>query len=685
MASHNAPQALTDDEFRSEVKSLVEEAFSHIDTRIRSKREDNWRRFHGKVDAQPQNGGSDIKVMTIQDSVMTILPEVLDVFMSADQIAEFLPSTHDPVEGEVCSSANLAVKSAFWNEGGWIATHDSVFEAITSGYGFYKVYRKQVINTTVDEDYMTIDQVLVHKSKGADVRPLWDVNAPSSVQENDQNLGRYAVTTQETIDDIVIEAVPASNMVWTYSHNFKDAWLVGQFTETRIGELMKMGFSKDHLKDLTTTSYSASKIRSEENTRENNNSSNTDKQRFSANSWASKKISYGEVYAHIDKDGDGIAEVYKIWVAGDAYTVLDYEPAKKHPFILVPGYRIPHSTYSTGIADSTKEFQEAETRVLRAQVDLAELLAGPMILNAIGSGVDENKLAVWKSMKVIACRSPEAVKWLVPPDVGQSILGTAQELKMRREDRVGVPRIGSSLRPEDMADIAATVATAAAASSEKKIAYLARVQAEMALKELMKAILEIIVEMGTFKIYIDGQVIPINTTQFNPEWKLRAKVGLGTGTRLERAATMQQLYTVLEGACTKLGPDNPITDLEKLHNLIYDFGCAQPGINISRYVKASPETKQLLDKLKNQPPPPDPAMVKAQADIKANEAKIQATMQLREQELQQKMQLKQQEINQDFQLGVMEIQVEAQLDAIAIEEQGKTDRAVGNAEIARDK
>lgn len=686
------PEPLNDADFAAEFKSLLEEAYSHIDNRIRPKREANWRRFHGEVKAKPLNGGTDIKVHTIQDSVLTVMPEVLDIFLSADQIVEFLPGTPDVTEGEMCHSANLSVKAQFWDGDSWMACHDAIFEAIVSGYGFWKVYRKQTLHTKVDEEYLTIDEAMVQSKTGAKVQPIWDVNASEDTQQQDENFGKFSITTEKTVDELMIEAIPASAMVWTYSKDFYDASLVAQVTQTRMGELIRMGFTPEELKDVSLSTYQESKINNEENARENNNASTTDKKKFSARSWAATKVTYGEAFAKIDKDGDGIPEMYRVWFAGSGLHVIRYEAAEEHHFIQVPAYRIPHSTYSSGMGDTLEEWQEAETRILRAQIDLSELLAGPMMLNAIGSGVDENKLANWKSFKVIACRSPEAVKWLLPPDVGQSLLGTAQEIKMRREDRAGIARVGSSLRPEDMADVTATVANAAVDSAHKKIAYLARVMAELSVKVMMRRILKVMVEMGTINLYVDGQVIPINTTNYNPNWKIRAKVGLGTGTRLERTATMQQLYQALLPIIEKLGNDNPITDLNKMHNLLYDFGCMQPGVNIGRYLKSSPEAKAAFEALKKQPPPPDPAIIKAQADIKREEAKASATQALKEKQFQfdsqmqqmeaaQDLQLEQQKLAQDFQIDLLKINMEANLEAVAISEQGKTDRAVGNAKI----
>jgi hypothetical protein len=638
MADDSQPLPLAEVEFEHHLQALLEEGQRHIDSRIRGKREDAWARFYGKVDAKPVNGGSDIVVRSIQDSVGSIVPDLMEIYCSADAVVEFLPSAEGEFEGQLCKAANLAVISRFWDCGGWLATYDAVNEAVISGYGFYKVFMSEKYTKSYHEEALDEDDYMA-KSEATTVLPAWDENDPNSVNTPEFGKFRWIETTK--IEDIVIEAVPSSNMIWTYSPVFAESWLIGQITEVRIGTLVEMGFTPEELKNVTNKDRAVSKVRQEENARENDISSNATKNTFAqtTGSWAATKVAYYELYVKCDRDGDGTAEAYKVWMAGDSKTLIRFQPIdwREMPFILVPAYRIPHSTYSESASERLTEFQEAETRLLRSEVDLAEMIAGPMILNALGGGVDANKLANWKAHKVIDCRSPDAIKFFQVPDVGGSLLQFAQELKMRREDRSGVSRIGSSLRPEDMADVQATVAKEARASSEKKIQQLARLQAELAIKPLMAKVLDLLIQMEQVTVLYQGQPVTISTKDFNPQWKMRVKVGLGTGTRLERSATMMNLWQALTQVSMQLGPDNPLTDLSKLNNLIYDYGSMQPGMNVSRYIKSFEETQAKLAEMKEQPPPPDPKLEKIKADAQANQMKLEQNAQFKQQEMQQKI------------------------------------------------
>ena len=680
----DAPQELSEDEFAGVVKDLIDESFRHIDDRIRPKRENSWRRYYGKVDAKPQNGGNDIVVRSIQDSVGAIIPDLLDIFTSADMITEFLPSTTNPLEGMLCEKGGKAVISTFWTAGGWLATHDAVQEAVISGYGFYKTYIAETEHNKYGEEMLEGDDVIA-RSAEANIQPMWNINAPPEQQQADPNYNRFSVVELTRDKQICIEAVPASNMIWAYAPCLEESWFVGQVTEVRLGDLAAYGFTLEELKGISTDTQMASRIRTEEDAQQNYMASNSVKRARAenANTWAGTLVAYIEGYAKVDKDGDGIPEFYKVWVAGDNKHIMRSVPCAEDdmPYILVPAYRIPHTTYSESIADRTEEFQEAETRMLRAQLDLAELIAGPMILNALGGGIDADKIASWKSHKVIDCRSTEAVKWLIPPDVGGSLLQTAQELKMRREDRTGVSRVGSSLRPEDMADVQATVAQAMGNSSEKKINHLARLQAELALKPLMERLLKFVVKLGRVMVDQGGEMVEINTTQFDPNWKVRVKVGLGTGTRIERSAALQTIFSALKESCEKMGNDNPVTDITKVRDIIYDYGAMQPGINIDRYVKTSQESMQMAEQMAAQPPPPDPAMEKVKVQAAADQQKIQNQKELN----QQKMQVTAQTTQMKTQADIQNAQVEAQADMEIQRQKLINDFMMGMAELEQKK
>jgi hypothetical protein len=88
----------------------------------------------------------------------------------------------------------------------------------------------------------------------------------------------------------------------------------------------------------------------------------------------------------------------------------------------------------------------------------------------------------------------------------------------------------------------------------------------------------------------------------------------------------------------------------------------------------------LLEQQAQQPPPPDPAMMKVQADIQAQQAKLQADMQAAQQRMQLESQLKQQELA--MQAQTEQVQQQAELARNQAEAQVDAHTAQVKAELA---
>ena len=74
-----------------------------------------------------------------------------------------------------------------------------------------------------------------------------------------------------------------------------------------------------------------------------------------------------EAYMRCDYDGDGIAELRKVTMAGN--TLLDNEPVDSIPFVSTTPVPLPHQFFGLSIADLAMESQRTKTSILRSQLD----------------------------------------------------------------------------------------------------------------------------------------------------------------------------------------------------------------------------------------------------------------------------------------------------------------------------
>jgi hypothetical protein len=640
-----APEALNAEEFDQVISDLIESGERHVDDKIRPQREDVWRRYYGHVDHPPSSGGSDLVVTAIQDSVLTILPDLLALFMGTDKIVEFLPGYTTPEEAAVAHSASCAATSLFWQNNGFKATHDALHEGVTTGFGFFKVYQKESIKTKSN----------VQKMDEATAQAL---SQKAQIETTGQP-NEYRITQYDIESKIWVDSVAASNIIWTYSPEFKEAALLGEVVEVTLGDLRKLGFSVEELADLDNKDANSSKVRNPA-------------------SWALRKVAYYEVYAWVDADGDGLPEYYKIIAVGSGKKVLRRSRVDDHPYVLVPAYRIPNSSYSQGVGQRLKGLQEAESFAGRALVDDTDMAASPVIKNARAARVDPEQLAVWKKHKIIDCEMTEGVEFWGQPSHQNEIMGVIEYLKKMREDRVGISQIAAGLDINSLSEITATLARGVLSAAQRKIDYLARVIAEYAFVEVFRKILALMIKNSQITVNMNGQMVQINTQNYNPEWQLRPKVGLGISSKAEKQAFLQLVYQTLADICTKLGNDNAITDLTKIRQIIVDYGETSQGTDANRYVKTMEESMAKMQEEAQAEPPPDPKMeqVKAQAEARQQE------MQLKAQQAQQQVALDARQAEQDAALKAQEAQQKVMIAAQTAQQKAAMDLDNKRAELA---
>jgi hypothetical protein len=642
------PQPLTEEEFDAIVDDQIKAAERHVDSKIRPEREDIWRRYYGRVTAQVEDGGSDVVVTSIEDSVTTILPDLLALYMGSDRIVEYLPGSNDPVEREVATGATDAGIALFWDIGGFKALHDAAHESLTTGYGFVKVFKHEKIVPKWAKEILSPEDVEI-RSLEAQVTPTG----------NEDNPDEHEVMTYEVESSLRIQAVAASNMIWTYSDSFDESWCIGEVVEMRLGDLVALGFDSEQLIDIDAEVGQTTRLRGEKDAREDYSTTTVNKDETGALSWAQRRVNYYETYQRIDQDGDGLVELYKVMAAGHNKKVLRRTRVDHHPYCFVPTYSVPHSSYSRGVGQRLRNMQEQETRVARAIQDDVDLSSGPMILVARAAKVDEDQIGVWKKRKIIDCEMPDGVKWLEHPSAAQALMAVQQALETMREQKVGISQIAAGLNIENMSELTATLTRGVLSAAQRKLDYIARVQSEEGIVPIFTKLLKLMIEEGSITVQLNNKTMQLDTRMFNPRWKVRAKVGLGLSGKAEKLQAFTELYGVLKDILTNLGEDNEVTDLSKLANLIRDYGKMHPGLNVDRYVKSVDEAEAFKAKKAQNPTPPDPETMKVQADIQLNQQKFQTDTQLRQAKLQGDSQLAQQKAQADIQLKQQKLQQDA--------------------------
>src|SRR5690606_31656861 len=205
-----------------------------------------------------------------------------------------------------------------------------------------------------------------------------------------------------------------------------------------------------------------------------------------------------------------------------------------------------------------------------------------------------------------------------------------------RESRTGITRLNQGL-DADALNKTATGTALMQAQGQQVEEYLARNFAN-ALARLFTRKARLLKRHGQpITVPIDGEYIEVDPGQWPEDMIARPRVGLGSGRKEQRIMYRRELMAMQAEA---LAAGLSIVDDAKLFNsakgFVNDVGLGDVGEYFND--PAKPAIDPLTGQVR-QPaaPPPDPAMVKAQAEVQAKQAELQMKFQAQQVQLQLKV------------------------------------------------
>jgi hypothetical protein len=195
------------------------------------------------------------------------------------------------------------------------------------------------------------------------------------------------------------------------------------------------------------------------------------------------------------------------------------------------------------------------------------LQSDPMML---GSGpVNWGQLQNWKKFKFVNEGTQGAVRWFAPPPIAGEVLPVLDYLRQIRSERVGVDAASQGLQPDQLSGIAAVAIAGAQAASARVVRYAVRTLAETGLRRVFQKLLRLMVGMPPEHVIgQNGAYTFVDPRQFDPAWKVRARVGLGAMALQDRKQAYQQLLGFTQTLISGLGMKNPFTTPQKVAALI---------------------------------------------------------------------------------------------------------------------
>lgn len=426
---------------------------------------------------------------------------------------------------------------------------------------------------------------------------------------------------------VCINVIPPEEFLITPSHNsidLDDCVFCEHRTRMTISDLKQMGYSDADLEDIGSASDAEVKWTVEYQARHQFAEELSPEQSESSDP-TMKEIWVGRGYIRADYDGDGIAELVKFTRAGKK--VLDTEAADQVQFAALTPIVMPHRFIGMSFADVAMDFQDVNSVLWRQGLDNLYLTNNPR--HAVVEGqANLDDLLTSRPGGIVRMRAPGAVTPLETPFVAQHIFPMLEYNESRKENRTGISRYNQGTDGDSLNKTAhgvQLIQNAAMARTE----LVARMFAETGVKRLFRGIKKTLYKSGLRKLSIrlNNEYVDVDPREWKYEWDMTVNVGLGTGNKDQQLVHLNQMLQ-LTGAISQMGKGYMFSE-ENIYNLyakiVENSGFQHVAAFVTHPESIDPKAKQ---------PPPNPELIKLQAEQQMGQAKLQATDKLKQMELQ---------------------------------------------------
>ena len=683
-----AIEPMDDTELQGIVSAELEDAVSYIDSDVSPIRAKGTEYYRGDPFGNEEDGRSQVVAMEVRDTVSAMLPSLMKVFFSTENVVEYVPRGPEDVAGaqQATDYANYVFTS---DNNGFMTTYALFKDSLVRKCGIAKYWWEEVEEVKIEEYSGLDDQTLqVLMQEGAEVKIVVSYPEPGAVPQMDMTTGLpmpvpmiHDVEIKRNTRDgrIRIMAVPPEELILDRrARSFDDAGIIAHRQMATVSDLIAMGYDQEEIEEnISSTDLDS-------------NDEYLARQPLSTSMGAGdsmnpmqQRVLYVEAYMRIDFDGDGIPELRKICCMGSSYTMVRNLPASYIPFVDFPCDPEPHTSplEAMSIFDITHDIQEIKSEIMRNTLDSLAQSIHPRTAVVEGQ-VNIDDVLNNETGAIIRMRAPGMVQPFSSPFVGQPAFAMMDYMDQMREDRTGMSKAAMGLDPDALQSTTKAAVAATVSASQSRLELQARILAE-GMKKLFKGILYL---MTTHQdkprmVRLRNEWVQIDPRVWDASMDVNVNIGLGNGDVNEKINALNIIMQKQEQIMAQFGPMNQIASLPMYIRTL------QKAIELSGYKDASsyfntlPADFQMPQEQPQQTPEQVLAQVQAQsiqADIqkKAAELELQREKMLRDDDyrrdqLAQDLMLKKYELELKYgtQISTAEIMAMQNLDREAMKQQ----------------
>lgn len=545
---------MSDRELLALVEGEFHNAMGAADGEISAERALAWDYYLSKELGNEVDGRSKVVTSDVADIVDGIMPSLLRIFTTAENLVDFDPV--GPEDEEKAEQESDYVNHVFFkqNPAFWIL-FSWFFDALVQKNGIVKAWWDESEEVTTESYQGLTEEELTVLMEDEELEAVERAEREgTTVQTVLTEVGELQTEVETTLHDVVfqrtsksgrprIEPVPPEEYrVSADSRELdpSDARMVGHEREMARSDLLDMGFDEDVVEDLPA--HGDVRDSNEDIARYDKSDEDDD----GPHDRSQDQILVREAYIRVDFDGDGRSELRQVITAGNE--ILSNEEVDRQPFHVISPQPLPHKHFGRATAEKVMDIQQVNTTLVRQILDNLYQSNNPG--HAVWEqGIGENTLDDLLTSRVGSVKRfarPVQESWAqinVPFVAGQTFPMLEYWDKVKR-DRTGVSSDSEGLSPDALKNIQSSVLAQATDIAKQKIEMVARVFAETGIKTLFLHLHELLLKHQRKEevVRLRNRWVPVDPRSWRTRKDITVRIGLGIGNREQNLLHLDTIW-----------------------------------------------------------------------------------------------------------------------------------------------
>jgi hypothetical protein len=580
----------------SEILAIIQNEMANADITTTSSPslQEPLRYYLGLPLGNEQEGRSSLVSTDVADAIEWIMPQIMKSFTQNNEVVVFDPVNEgDELQAQIESEYVYDVLMK--QNDGFTLIHQFVKDALMQRNGMLKVYYEDDEKiTTYNYSGLTEDQLAVALlDEDSEILELTEDESQSeNPLEQEPTTYSAKIKVTEKCGKICIDPVAPEEFRVNTQHNnisLANARFTCHIVNKTLSDLREEGYKDEDIEDLVSSDLLRSAYRF------NYQNEPTQVPSVLSSDDANRLVEVTECYLKLDVNGDGIAELMKVTVAGveTPTVILSMEEIDSLPWISTTAILMSHKFQGLSIYDRLKSIQDNKTAIIRNIMDNMYLQNNQR--NVVLEGqVNLDDLLVSRPGGLIRVKRTDAIMPLQTPAIGDAAFSMMQYLDEVKAGRTGVSADGTA-SPENIGNAVGSQGVERMMNAkEELVGLIIRVICETGIKPLCNKIRDLVtMHVDTIEDFkFRGQWVKVNPSEWEERTRSSVRVGTGTGDTRAKLAAIQQVQLLQEKIMSM--PNQTLTNPNKIYATIDDF-CKFSGLDsANKYFvdPASPEGQQ---------------------------------------------------------------------------------------------